>query len=110
MNNTLKRENRIKRHSRIRAKVAGTAVRPRLAIFRSNRHLHLQLIDDVAGKTIASATGKKPADRLSAISQTLAEKAGKLGIKQIVFDRGGYGYHGNISKVAEEIRSKGLKF
>jgi len=69
----------------------------------------------VAGKTIASAstvklTGKKPADRLSAISQTLAEKAGKLGIKQIVFDRGGYGYHGNISKVAEEIRSKGLKF
>lgn len=101
-----KQENRIKRHKKIRARLHGTASRPRLSVFRSNRHLHLQLIDDVAGKTLAATSTLKDKDAAKA----LADKAGGLGIKEIVFDRGGYKYHGRISKLAEKLRSSGLKF
>ena len=106
MNNTSKRTNRIKRHTRVRAKIAGTAHRPRLAVFRSNKHIHLQLIDDDAGRTLAAASTVKDKDAAKA----LALKAGKLGVKSIVFDRGGYRYHGKIAKVADAIRSAGLTF
>ncbi len=101
-----KRTNRIKRHKRIRAKISGTAERPRLSVFRSNKHLHLQLIDDKSGKTIAASSTVKNKD----VAKVLADKAGALGIKAIVFDRGGYRYHGRITKIAAELRSSGLKF
>lgn len=101
-----KQENRIKRHRRIRAKVVGTAVRPRLSVFRSNKHLHLQLIDDSAGKTVAAISTVKSKDAAA----DLAGKAQSLGIKEIVFDRGGYRYHGQIAKIAGQLRNSGLKF
>ncbi|OGE78283.1 MAG: 50S ribosomal protein L18 [Candidatus Doudnabacteria bacterium RIFCSPHIGHO2_01_FULL_46_14] len=104
MNN--KRNKRITRHRRIRAKVHGTASRPRLAVFRSNKHLHLQLIDDAASKTLASASTLKSKD----VAKALSDKADSLGIKEIVFDRGGYQYHGRITKIAEALRGSGLKF
>lgn len=100
-----KRQNRIVRHRRIRAKISGTSSRPRLAVFRSNQHLHLQLIDDVAGKTLAAASTVKDKD----VVKALLDKAEKAGIKQAVFDRGGWAYHGRIAKVADEIRKAGLK-
>ena len=101
-----KRQSRITRHRRIRAKISGTAIRPRLSVFRSNKHLHLQLIDDGSSKTLASASTEKDKDP----GLRLAEKIAKLGIKEIVFDRGGYRYHGNIAKIASEIRNAGIKF
>ena len=107
-----KRENRIIRHKRVRAKVSGTSIRPRLNVFRSNRHIHLQLIDDVAQKTLVSASSaeiKDAKDRATAAAKLLVEKAGKAGIKEAVFDRGGYKFHGQVAKVAEVARESGLK-
>lgn len=101
-----KRINRITRHRRIRAKISGTALRPRLSVFRSNKYLHLQLIDDESSKTLAAASTVKDKNA----PKTLADKALALGIKEIVFDRGGYKYHGQIAKAADEIRNAGLKF
>ncbi|OGE82585.1 MAG: 50S ribosomal protein L18 [Candidatus Doudnabacteria bacterium RIFCSPHIGHO2_01_FULL_49_9] len=100
------REKRITRHRRIRAKISGSKDRPRLTVFRSNRHLHLQLVDDSTGRTIASASTKKDTD----LTKALADKAIKLGVKTIVFDRSGYLYHGRIAKIAEELRKAGLTF
>jgi len=109
-----KREKRIIRHRRVRAKVKGTAKRPRLSVFRSNRHLHMQLIDDETGRTLASAsTAKldkkvKVAERAAAAGEAIAKKALAAGIKQVVFDRGGHKYHGQLKTAADSMRKAGL--
>lgn len=114
-----KREGRIRRHRRIRKKVFGTAARPRLAVYRSNRHIHAQLIDDVAGRTVAAAstldaelrsgaTGN--ADAAAKVGSLLAQRAKVLGIGEVVFDRGGFMYHGRVAALADAAREGGLEF
>ena len=106
---------RAARHNRIRAKVTGTATRPRLAVFRSNKFLYAQLIDDEAATTIAScdtrkASGKTTSEKALAIASDMAEKAKKAGVKSVVFDRGGFPYQGTIAVFADAARAAGLKF
>ena len=112
------REARLRRHRRVRGKVRGTAERPRLAVFRSNRGIFAQLVDDDAGKTLAAASwlglpktfkGDKTA-QASEVGATLALAARKAGIKAAVFDRGGYLYHGRVKALAEGAREGGLRF
>jgi large subunit ribosomal protein L18 len=111
------REARIRRHRRVRGKVAGTAERPRLAVFRSNRGIFAQLIDDDAGRTLASAswlgvkghTGTKT-EQAAEVGKALAAAANKAGIETCVFDRGGYLYHGRVRALAEGAREGGLQF
>jgi large subunit ribosomal protein L18 len=102
-----------RRLARVRAKVQGTAERPRLTVFRSNRYLYVQLVNDVVGKTLASAktasAGKKT-DSSRAAGAAVAKKAAELGIKEVVFDRGSYRYHGRVKAAAEGAREGGLKF
>ncbi|OGY18836.1 MAG: 50S ribosomal protein L18 [Candidatus Chisholmbacteria bacterium RIFCSPLOWO2_01_FULL_50_28] len=107
------------RKKRIRAKVFGTKVRPRLSVFRSNKHTYAQIIDDEQGITLVSAneTDVKPTDskqqktaKADLIGQAVAKKAIKKGIKAVVFDRGPYRYHGRIKRLAESARKEGLKF
>ncbi len=106
---------RVRRHRRVRKKVTGTAERPRLAVYRSNRHMYAQLIDDVAGRTLASASttagaqGDDPKGRARAVGRSLAEKARTEGISKVTFDRGGFLYHGRIREVAEGAREAGLE-
>ena len=104
------------RHTRVRKKIAGTAERPRLAVFRSNRHIYAQLIDDVAGRTLAAAStleaeaakdGKK-SDVAKSVGTLLAQRAKENGIAAVVFDRGGYRYHGRVRQIAEGAREAGL--
>ena len=108
-------QNRKRRQARARFKIFGTASRPRLSVFRSNRGLYLQLIDDQAGKTLVSVGNKEIKDKgtktevSAAIGKVLAQKAAEKGIKQAVFDRGGNKYHGRIKAVAEAAREAGLK-
>lgn len=109
---------RIKRHVRVRAKISGTPERPRLNVFRSKQNIYAQIIDDVAGKTLVSANtlekdfngygGNKEAARK--VGKLLAERAEKAGIKAVVFDRGGYVYHGRVQELAEGAREGGLEF
>ncbi len=106
---------RVRRHARIRAKVTGTAERPRLAVFRSNRFIYAQLIDDEAGKTLAAADsrtakGKTARDRASAVGETIATAAKAKGIVKVVFDRGGFQYQGTIVLLADAAREAGLEF
>ena len=111
-------EARLKRHKRVRAKISGTAERPRLAVYRSNANISAQIIDDVAGVTLVAAStlektfegigSNKAAAR--AVGKTLAERATAKGITEVVFDRGGYLYHGRVSELAEGAREGGLKF
>ena len=110
-----KQTKRVSRHNRIRAKVSGTAARPRLAIFRSNRFVYAQLIDDVAGKTLASVDtrtekGATLTERAMAVGTAIAGKAKGLGITEVVFDRGGFRYQGNIAALADAARGAGLVF
>lgn len=111
-----KRDGRIRRHNRVRAKVSGTAEIPRLNVFRSNKGLYIQLIDDVAGKTLASVkdeevkAGKTKVEKAKEAGKIIAAKAEKAGIKKAVFDRGGYQYHGRTQAVAEGAREGGLEF
>ena len=106
------------RHKRVRAKVLGTALRPRLSVYRSNKHLFLQLIDDSNGKTLVGISDKivklpkksKKIDLAYAAGKVLAERAKEKKIESVVFDRGGYKYHGRVLKVAEGAREGGLKF
>jgi large subunit ribosomal protein L18 len=111
-----KLEARQRRHRRIRGKVVGTAERPRLAVFRSNKGISAQLIDDAAGKTLAGAswTGVKASgnktDQASAVGKALAAAAKEAGIKRCVFDRGGYLYHGRVKALADGAREGGLEF
>jgi large subunit ribosomal protein L18 len=106
---------RVARHARIRAKVSGTAAKPRLAIFKSNAALYAQLIDDDAGKTIAAADTRKAkggnlTEKAAAAGQTLAEAAKKAKVETVVFDRGGFKYQGSIAALADAAREAGLKF
>lgn len=109
---------RARRHAKIRAQVKGTAAKPRLSMFRSNKHVMCQLIDDVNGVTLAAASGLDLAkdakgtktERAAMVGQLLAERAAKQKITTICFDRGGYKYHGRVKAVAEELRQKGLQF
>ena len=103
-----KQEKRIRRHKRVRAKIKGTDKIPRFCIFKSNKYIYAQLIDDETGKTLASAKSDlKKADK---VGKDIAEKATKLNIEKIVFDRGGYKYHGRVKALADEARKGGLKF
>jgi large subunit ribosomal protein L18 len=110
-----KLQKRIKRHTRIRARINGTAARPRLSVFRSNTSIYAQLIDDVAGVTLASSsdlavkTGTKT-EKAAQVGKTLAEAGMKLGIKEIVFDRGGFLYAGRVKSLADAARAAGLVF
>ncbi len=99
---------RIIRHKRIRARVKGTAERPRVAVFRSNQYLSAQIIDDTQRKTLASAKG--PKSKPDAIAKELAKKARAAGISKVVFDRGGYQYHGHVKALADGLRKSGLEF
>lgn len=103
------------RHNRVRAKISGTAIRPRLCVYRSNSNIYTQLIDDVTAKTICSASDLKiktwtKVEKASNVGQEVAQKALDLGIKEIVFDRGGFMYIGRVKALAEAARSKWLKF
>ena len=107
---------RVKRHYRIRNKVSGTAQQPRLAVFRSNKHIYAQIIDDVAGNTLVAASTLE-ADVASKVEHTSTVEAAKAvgeamdkGITEVVFDRGGYIYHGKIQALAEAAREAGLQF
>jgi large subunit ribosomal protein L18 len=115
-----RRNGRIIRHRRVRKKIHGTAARPRLAVYRSNKHLILQVIDDEAGVTLVSATTNESSFRSEAaggtvsaatrLGQLVAERAKAAGIEKVVFDRGGYAYHGRIAAVAAAAREAGLEF
>jgi large subunit ribosomal protein L18 len=112
-----KPQQRLKRRRRVRAKVAGTADCPRISVFRSNQGISAQLIDDVAGRTLAAVNWheselrslKKP-ERTRRAGETLAERAKAAGVSQAVFDRGGYRYHGHVRAFAEAIREGGISF
>ena len=104
------------RHRRVRKKISGTGSRPRLAVYRSNRHIYAQVIDDTAGRTLAASStlaegvdGDDPTARAKAVGKTVAEKAKEAGIEQVVFDRGGFRYHGKVKAVAEGAREAGLE-
>jgi large subunit ribosomal protein L18 len=109
---------RDRRHNRVRYRVKGTATKPRLSIFRSNTQVVCQLIDDTKGVTLAAASGKDlgakaagtKVERAAQVGQLLAERAVAQKVTEIVFDRGGYKFHGRVKAVAEELRQKGLKF
>jgi large subunit ribosomal protein L18 len=106
---------RLKRRRRVRAKISGTASRPRISVFRSNRGLCAQLIDDISGRTLAAVNWFEPelrslakAERSTRAGQLLAERAKAAGISEAVFDRGGYRYHGHVRSFAEAIREAGV--
>lgn len=109
---------RTRRHNRIRWQVKGTPEKPRLSVFRSNTQVVCQLVDDVNGVTIAAASGRDlgvdskgtKTERAAAVGRLLADRALEKKVKVIVFDRGGYKYHGRVKAVAEELRQKGLEF
>lgn len=109
-----KNESRERRHRRIRARISGTAERPRLAVFKSNRFISVQLIDDVAGRTIASAHGREFKGSLGAqapaVGKAIAERAKQAGVSSVVFDRGGYQYAAQIKSLADAAREGGLTF
>ena len=108
---------RQRRHTRVRGKISGTAERPRLNVYRSNKNIYAQLIDDVAGVTLASASTLDAAvetapktEQAAKVGALVAERAASKGIVDVVFDRGGYLYHGRVQALAEAAREAGLKF
>ncbi len=112
---------RIRRHQRVRKRISGTAARPRLAVFRSLSHIYVQVIDDVSRQTLAAASdvepglqkqiaGKKKTDVATLIGGVVAERAKEKGVDEVVFDRGGFPFHGRVKALAEAARSGGLKF
>jgi large subunit ribosomal protein L18 len=112
-----KEQARQRRHRRVRAKRSGTAARPRLAVYRSNARIYAQLIDDDAGRTLAAASSGEPqlaktsrADGPAAVGKLIAERAKAAGIETVVFDRGGYLYHGRVKALADAAREGGLTF
>jgi len=111
------RHARARRHRRVRGKIFGTAERPRLVVFRSNRGIEAQLVDDLEGKTLAAASwlqlkaGKgSKTDQAGEVGKLLAQNAKKAGVETVVFDRGGYLYHGRVKALADAAREGGLKF
>ncbi len=114
-----KNERRLRIKSRIRKVVSGTETRPRLAVFRSNKEIYAQLVDDVSGKTLAAASSRdkdivkskgNKTEVATLVGKSVAEKAMKAGVETISFDRGGYLYHGRVKSLAEGAREAGLKF
>ncbi|MGB1505090.1 MAG: 50S ribosomal protein L18 [Acidimicrobiales bacterium] len=114
-----RRDARIRRHNRVRKTMRGTATRPRVAVFRSNKHISAQVIDDIAGVTIAAVSTTESALRgainsnIEAASKAgalLAERARAAGIEEVVFDRGGFRYHGRVAALADAAREGGLRF
>ena len=113
-----KNAQRLKRHARVRAKVSGTTERPRLAVYRSNANIYAQIIDDVKGVTLCSASSVEKGfegigsnkEAAKKVGKRIAEKAAEAGITEVVFDRGGYIYHGRVSELAAGAREGGLKF
>ena len=121
VNKKSRAEIRVKKHRRLRNRLAGTAARPRLAVFRSNNHMYAQVIDDLAGHTLvaASTTQKEVKENLEKtnnvaaaayLGTVIAKKALDAGIEEVVFDRGGYIYHGKVQALADAAREAGLKF
>jgi large subunit ribosomal protein L18 len=116
-----KNEMRLRRHRRVRNKISGTAERPRMNIFRSLNHIYVQLIDDQAGRTIIAVStldeevkpqlgGLKKTDQARVVGTAVAARAKEQGVNEVVFDRGGYKYHGRVQSLAEAAREAGLKF
>lgn len=111
-------EQRLKRHRRVRKKISGSAERPRLAVFRSNRHLYAQLIDDIEGRTLASAStveltkdghaAANSVDMAARVGKLVAERAKAKGLQNAVFDRGGFRFHGKVKALADAARQEGL--
>jgi len=116
-----KHELRERRHVRVRKKVSGTPQRPRLAVFRSEHHIYAQVIDDTAGRTLAAASSLDKGlrtevkyggnvDAAKRVGQLVGERAKQAGINQVVFDRGGFAYHGRVAALADGAREAGLEF
>jgi large subunit ribosomal protein L18 len=112
-----KGQSRLRRRRRVRAKVRGTAERPRLSVFRSNRGIQAQVIDDVAGRTLAAVNwteddlkSLKSMEQAKRAGELVAERAKAAGVEAVVFDRGGYRYHGRVKALADGAREKGLTF
>ena len=114
-----KNATRKKRHARVRSKLSGTAARPRLNVYRSNQHIYAQLIDDVQGVTLASAStldkevnveSSSNIDAAVKVGELVAKRAVEKGVKAVVFDRGGYLYHGRVKALADAARENGLEF
>lgn len=110
-----RRQSRERRHSRVREKIRGTAARPRLAVFRSLTHIYAQLVDDDAGRTLAAASSKEAKDKdkriesAKTVGALLADRAKQKGVTEVVFDRGGYRYHGRVKALADGVREAGVK-
>jgi large subunit ribosomal protein L18 len=120
-NSSFHQSRREMRHKRLRKKLSGTQERPRLAVFRSNHHIYAQVIDDAAGHTLVAASTLDPdfksqpstdgkIDSATAVGTSIAQKAKDAGIERVVFDRGGYAYHGRVKALAEAAREVGLDF
>jgi large subunit ribosomal protein L18 len=112
---------RYKRHARVRAKISGTTAKPRLCVYRSLQHIYAQVVDDTQGRTLVAAStvdteiikdkdGKKKADQAEMVGLLVAKRALDAGITQVVFDRGGYKYHGRVKTLADAARKGGMKF
>lgn len=118
--NKSKAQRRIKRHKRVRGSITGTPSAPRLAVYKSLKHVHAQIIDDLAGRTLVSASSLESASGITgttgnsaaaaAVGKLIAERAKGAGISKICFDRGGFRYHGRVKALAEAARKEGLKF
>ncbi|MEX1135072.1 MAG: 50S ribosomal protein L18 [Acidimicrobiia bacterium] len=116
--NGSRQDARARRHTRVRKRVRGTGERPRLAVFRSNRYIYAQIIDDNLGRTLASASSQETDLRNSTLNMSTAAKVGELlagrakdlGVNTVVFDRGGYKYHGKVKALADAARESGLEF
>ncbi len=115
------RELRLRRHGRVRKRVNGSTERPRLSVFRSSAHIYAQIIDDTVGRTLVAAStldkglvgtldGKTKTDRAAAVGRLIGERASAAGISQVVFDRGGFKYHGRVRALADAAREAGLNF
>lgn len=112
MKQSRKQIQRVRRKARVRAKVSGTQERPRLSVFRSNKHVYVQLIDDESSRTLASASsqgeGLSPKEEIEMVGKRIAEEAKKLGVNKMVFDTSGYKYEGNIARLADTVRAAGI--
>lgn len=115
------RERRIRRHLRVRKRVTGTSQRPRLSVFRSAKHIYAQVVDDTTGRTLISASdldtelraerdGKQKIDIAKVVGQAVGRRARDAGVTQVVFDRGGFQYHGRVKALADSAREAGLEF
>jgi large subunit ribosomal protein L18 len=112
-----KEQGRLRRHRRVRSKITGTANRPRLAVYRSNARIYAQVIDDASGHTLVAASSldkdvasSKRAEQAALVGKLLAERAKEAGVQAVVFDRGGYLYHGRVKALADAAREAGLEF